>query len=67
MEHRTKYWVGPTLVNELAERFEAAGLKVVCRGTEHIYIDAEGHTPEGARHDALVDLERHHGTSFGLR
>lgn len=67
MTTRLKFWTGPAAVKELAEKFRQAKFTVVIEGTEHVYIDAPGSTPEGARWDTLVDLERTHGTDFGLK
>lgn len=42
--NRYRVYCGPTLVDMLADRLRANGLNVVCRGTEHLYVEA--HTPQ---------------------
>lgn len=36
---RVKLWTGPSGVSRWAERIRAAGVPVVCEGTEHVYVN----------------------------
>lgn len=66
-KQKVDFWTGPTLVSELAEKVREAGLELLLEGTERIYLAVEGTTPEAAKWNALAQLEKTHGTSFGLR
>ena len=67
-KHFTVRWfTGPTMVTEIAAKMRAAGLEVTCEGTEHVFTACPGWSRESAAWDALVDVQRKHGTDFGLR
>lgn len=66
MTYRLKFWTGPTLVEQIATRFREAGVTVTCEGTEHVYVNGDGSDGFAAEWNVLVDLQRKHGTSFGL-
>lgn len=61
-----RVFAGPCGVKDVAETLRQAGLDVSCEGTEHVFLNAEGSTPEGAAWNASVDVFRFHGRDFGL-
>jgi hypothetical protein len=61
-----RFWTGPTLVKQLADKAREAGLDVEIEGTEHIYIRCFGSCRYAATHNMRVDLIRKHGKDFGL-
>jgi len=58
MIYKLKTWVGPSMVNMVADTMEEAGIEVLIRGTEHVTFTAEGESEDGAFHNALVDIEK---------
>lgn len=63
---RVKIWTGPTTVQEIASRMREAGIADVSAGTEHVYAMVEATERGAAVHNLCVDLERKHGTSYGI-
>lgn len=64
--HRVRFWIGPSYVKKIAAKARAAGYDPEV-GTEHIYVESEGSDKGAAAHNFLVDMQRTHGTDFGLR
>jgi hypothetical protein len=68
--HQIKVHTGPTLVTAMAEKFEAAGLIVSSRGTEHVHLLIEAPVDAGIfeiNKVFLLALMTAHGTTFGFR
>lgn len=64
--YRLQFWTGPAFVDQIAQAAVAAGYDVE-QGTENIYLEAEGSDSQAAAHNFLVDLQRVHGTDYGLK
>lgn len=60
MKFKVKAWVGPCFVSQYAAMMARAGLKVVCEGTEHIHVEEEGMSPDGAAWNASVKWRAEH-------
>lgn len=41
MKRRYRVYVGPTLVSMAANRLRAAGVEVLCEGTEYVYLTTD--------------------------
>jgi len=69
-----RVYVGPTLVQSMAEKFRDAGLHVRCEGTAHVHVDVETDVLERSAGDRVwrawrafaLALVTRHGTNFGL-
>ena len=57
---------GPVIVREIADALRAAGISVLCEGTEHVYVEAPGEDRYRAAHGVTEALRRTHGKTFGL-
>lgn len=62
-----RIWTGPSMVEDIAQKFRDAGVRVTCVGTEHVHIEAEGYSGSTAFHNALAALYLKHGTDYGLQ
>jgi hypothetical protein len=60
-------WTGPCLVGQLADKMREAGLTVACEGTEHVHVESEGETVDGASWNVLAALCSKWATDFGMR
>jgi len=60
---------GPTIVKEMAAKLRDAGVKVTIEGTEHVYVEFEGHAKGVTDADFTIRqvLKNKHGSSFGLK
>jgi len=64
---RMKCWTGPVDVKNDAELLRAAGINVVCEGTEHVHMDVEAKDTTQAREKLILALLKRHGTCLGIR
>lgn len=65
--YRVSCWTGPCWVDQFAAHMRAAGLTVVCEGTERVLLDVEALDSGGAAWNTLAMLYKAHKTDFGLR
>jgi hypothetical protein len=65
--YKLRYWTGPTQVEEWADRLVASGVKVTVRGTEHVYVEAQGSSENAAEHNVAADYEKHYKLPYPLR
>lgn len=59
---RVKAFTGPCWVGQIAEKVRASGVNVTVEGTEHVYAEVEGTTPEAAAWNARAMTDALHLT-----
>lgn len=63
---RLRAWTGPTIVGQITEACQRAGL-IARAGTEHVYVDTDdGHDAAAACWNTLVTILKAEGTDYGL-
>lgn len=53
--YKFRFWVGPSQVEQIADKLTEAGIEVTCVGTEHLHVVSEGTSIADARM-ALFEL-----------